>query len=79
MPCVYFQQDMKIIIQIFVSNCLLLCDVKGLIACVSTFYICADKHNKKWILKCSQNESWILLLRLGQLEHSKNKVKKLNS
>jgi hypothetical protein len=51
MPCVCLQQDMKNFIQICVSNCLLLCDVKGLIACVSTLYICAYEHNKKMYLK----------------------------
>jgi hypothetical protein len=33
---------------------------------------------KRWIFKYNQNESWILLFTLGQLEHSRNKVKQLN-
>jgi hypothetical protein len=52
MPCVCLQQDMKIIIQIYVSNCLLSCDVKGLIACMCQhIYMCVDEHNKKMNLK----------------------------
>jgi hypothetical protein len=34
------QQNMKFIIQICVSNCLLLCDVKELIACVNILHVC---------------------------------------
>jgi hypothetical protein len=51
MPCVCLQQNMKFVIQIYVSNFLLLCDVKELIACMSTFYMCAGEHNKKMNLK----------------------------